>query len=77
MLKTLRDSPYKTLQTSNVNIEKMNVFEIFIKMFIDEMYFLVKRGLKCNYETIEENANFFKGKMPLWANTSTLFQKLP
>ena len=63
MLKTLRDSPYKTLQTSNVNIEKMNVFEIFIKMFIDEMYFLVKRGLKCNYETIEENANFFKGKM--------------
>ena len=63
MLKTLRDTPYKTLQTSNVNIEKMNIFEIFIKMFIDEMFFIVKRGLKCSYETIEENANFFKGKM--------------
>ena len=25
MLKTLRDTPYKTLQTSNVNIEKMNI----------------------------------------------------
>ena len=63
MLKTLRDTPYKTLQTSNVNIEKMNIFEIFIKMFIDEMYFIVKRGLKCSYETIEENANFYKGKL--------------
>lgn len=63
MLKTLRDTPYKTLQTSNVNVEKMNIFEIFIRMFIDEMFFVVKRGLKCSYETIEENANFFKGKM--------------
>ena len=63
MLKTLRDTPYKTLQTSNVNIEKMNIFEIFIRMFIDEMFFIVKRGLKCNYETIEENVSFFKGKM--------------
>ena len=63
MLKTLRDTPFKTLQTSNVNIEKMNIFEIFIKMFIDEMYFIVKRGLKCSYETVEENANFYKGKL--------------
>ena len=63
MLKTLRDTPYKTLQTSNVNIEKMNIFEIFIKMFIDEMYFIVKRGLKCSYETVEENTNFYKGKL--------------
>ena len=63
MLKTLRDTPYKTLQTSNVNIEKMNIFEIFIRMFIDEVFFIVKRGLKCSYESIEENATFFKGKM--------------
>ena len=63
MLKTLRDSPYKTLQASNVNIEKMNVFEIFIRMFVDEVFFIVKRGLKCNYETVEENATFFRGKM--------------
>lgn len=63
MLKTLRDSPYKNLQTTSVNIEKMNIFEIFIRMFIDEVFFIVKRGLKCSYETIEENASFFKGKM--------------
>lgn len=63
MLKTLRDSPYKSLQTSNVNIEKLNIFEIFIRMFVDEVFFIVKRGLKCSYETIEENATFFRGKM--------------
>lgn len=63
MLKTLRDTPYKALQTTNVNIEKMNIFEIFIRMFVDEVFFIVKRGLKCSYETIEENATFFKGKM--------------
>lgn len=63
MLKTMRDTPYKALQTTNVNIEKLNIFEIFIRMFVDEVFFIVKRGLKCSYETIEENATFFKGKM--------------
>ena len=63
MLKTLRDTPYKSLQTTNVNIEKMNIFEIFIRMFIDEVFYIVKRGLKCSYETIGENAAFFRGKM--------------
>ena len=63
MLKTLRNSPYKTLQTSNVSIEKMNIFEVFIRMFVDEVFFIVKRGLKCSYETVEENATFFHGKM--------------
>lgn len=63
MLKTLRDSPYRSLQTTNVNIEKMNIFEVFIRMFVDEVFFIVKRGLKCSYETIEGNATFFRGKM--------------
>ncbi len=63
MLKTLRNSPFKSLQTTNVDIEKMNIFEIFIRMFIDEMFFIVKRGLKCNYETVQSNESLFKGKL--------------
>lgn len=63
MLKTLRDTPFKSLQTTNVNVEKMNIFEIFIRMFVEEVFFIVKRGLRCNYETVEENATFFRGKM--------------
>lgn len=63
MLKTLKNSPYKTLQTANLNIEKMNVLEIFIRAFIDEVFFIAKRGLKCSYETVEENSAVFRGKM--------------
>jgi len=46
MLKTLRNAPYKSLQVTNVNIEKMNIFEVFIRMFIDEVFFIVKRAQK-------------------------------
>jgi len=63
MLKTLRNAPFKNLQNTNVNIEKLSIFEIFIRMFIDEVFFIVKRGLKCDYETIQKNGNVFKGKM--------------
>lgn len=63
MLKTLKDSPYKSLLTTNVDVEKMDIFEVFMRMFIDEVFFIVKRGLKCSYETVTSNENFFKGKV--------------
>ena len=63
MLKSLRNSPYKTLQTSQVDIEKMDIFEIFIRMFIDEILLIVKRGLKSSYETVSKNETVFKGKL--------------
>lgn len=63
MLKTLCNAPFKSLQSTNVNIDKLNIFEIFIRMFIDEVFHIVKRGLKCDYETIQANESVFKGKM--------------
>ena len=63
MLITLRHSPYKSLQQGNVDIEKMSIFEVFIRMFIDEVYAIAKKGLKCTYETIQSNETMFKGKM--------------
>ena len=63
MLKTLREAPYKSLQTSSVNVEKMNLFEVFIRMFVDEVFSIVKRGLRCSYGLTEENTSFFKGKL--------------
>ncbi len=63
MLKTLLNTPFKSLQATNVNINKLNIFEIFIRMFVDEVFYIVKRGLKCDYETIQSNENVFKGKM--------------
>ena len=63
MLKSLKDSPYKSLQTSNVNIEKMSIFEVFIRMFVDEVLFIEKRGLKSGYQRIQNNEAVFKGKL--------------
>lgn len=63
MLKTLRNAPFKSLQSTNVNIDKLSIFEIFIRMFVDEVFYIVKRGLKCDYETIQSNEKVFKGKM--------------
>lgn len=63
MLKSLRNAPFKSLQTTNINIGKLNILEIFIRMFVDEVFYIVKRGLKCDYETIRANGNVFKGKM--------------
>ena len=63
MLKTLRKSPFKNVQTSTVNIAKIDIFEIFIRMFIEEIFSIVKHGLKCTYDTVEENSSRFKGKM--------------
>lgn len=63
MLRTLRKSPFKNVQTASVNIAKMDIFEIFIRMFVEEIFTIVKHGLKCTYDTVEENSNRFKGKM--------------
>ncbi len=63
MLKTLRNAPFKSLQSTNVNIDKLNIFEIFIRMFIDEVFRIVKRGLVCGYETVQSNGTLCKGKL--------------
>ena len=63
MLRTLSNSPFKSLQSTSVNIDKLNIFEIFIRMFVTEVFCIIKRGLKCDYETIQSNENAFKGKM--------------
>ena len=63
MLNTLRNSPFKNFQTSSLDTSKLNVFEIFVRMFSQEIYKIVKYGLRCSYETKCENLNVFKGKM--------------
>lgn len=63
MLKTLRNAPFKSLQSTHLNIDKLNIFEIFIRMFVNEVFCIVKHGLKCEYEPIQSNESVFKGKI--------------
>lgn len=63
MLKTVNNSPFKNLQTTNINIDKLPIFEIFISMFLSEIFSIVKKGLKSGYETIDDNIYVCKGKI--------------
>ena len=63
MLRTLRNSPFKSMQSANINVDKLPIFEIFVSMFIAECFAVVKKGLKSGYETVEDNLNVCKGKI--------------
>ena len=63
MLRSLRSVPYKSTRSSKIDAEKLPLFEIFVRMFLDEVFFIVRKGLKCGYETIRGNEKFYKGKM--------------
>ena len=63
MLRTLRSVPYKVNQSANIDVEKLPLFEVFVRMFIDEIYAVIRRGIRCGYERVEENQKFFKGKL--------------
>lgn len=62
-LKTLKNSPFKKSNFSNLNIAKMPILEVFINMFLDELNILVNRGIKHDYKTESKNRNFLKGKL--------------
>ncbi len=63
MLRVLPDAPFRQFQTASISLEKTNLLEIFIRMFLAEVSMLVKRGLRCGYTSVEENAPFFHGKL--------------
>lgn len=63
MLKFLKEMPFKTFNMSNLQVDKNSILEIFIKMFIKEVYQLVKQGLKSTYITHQDNEFFYKGKL--------------
>lgn len=63
MLRALRNSPFKSMQATSINVDKLPIFEIFINMFVSECFAVVKKGLKSGYETVEDNLNVCKGKI--------------
>ena len=65
MLKTLRKTPFKNLSKTSLQTTNISIFEIFISMFIDELTELVKKGIKADYISKEENSTFLKGKIKL------------
>ena len=63
MLRSLKDFPSKVFNDASLRVDKMNLYEIFINMYLQEVRQLVKRGIKSAYVEKEENLNYFKGKL--------------
>ena len=65
MLKTLKKSPFKNFNMAHLKSSNMPLLEIFISMFLDELSQLIKKGIKSDYITKEENLAYLKGKLQI------------
>ena len=63
MLKDLHDFPGKIFNSANLRTESMNLYEIFITMYVQQVSGLTKRGLKSAYLPTEDNLSYYKGKL--------------
>ena len=63
MLKSMKDFPSKVFNDASLKVDRMNLYEIFINMYLQEVRQLVKRGIKSAYVGQEDNLKFYKGKL--------------
>ena len=63
MLKECGTISYKQFQQASLTADKLNLFEAFISLFIDEVNELYRRGLKAGYISVEDNERLLKGKL--------------
>ena len=63
MLRTLKNFPFKSSNLASLKTQNLPLLEIFISMFLCELETLVKKGIKSDYVTLEDNLKFLKGKL--------------
>lgn len=63
MLSSMKDFPCKVFKESSLGTDRMNLYEIFISMYLNEVKHLIKHGIKSAYINHEDNLRYFKGKL--------------
>lgn len=63
MLRCMKDFPSKVFANANLKIDRMNLYEVFINMYLQQVWTLVKHGIKSSYIRQEDNLTVFKGKL--------------
>ena len=63
MLRSMKDFPSKVFTNANLKIDRMNLYEVFINMYLQEVRALVKHGIKSSYARQEDNLTVYKGKL--------------
>jgi 5-methylcytosine-specific restriction enzyme subunit McrC len=59
----MKDFPSKVFNDASLKVDKMNLYEIFINMYLQEVRQLVKKGIKNAYVGKEDNLKYYKGKL--------------
>ena len=65
MLRTLKQTPFKNINKASLKTSNIDIFEIFITMFLDELSNLIKKGIRSDYLVKNDNLYFLKGKLKL------------
>lgn len=65
MLQSLPDFDGQHFVDAMLDVKRLDIFEVFIRLYIREAMELAKRGLRSSYVTQEENLALFKGKLLL------------
>ena len=63
MLQTVQEAPFKIFRTAHLNTFHMRLLDLFVRMFLDEIYRLIQRGLKSAYMTKQGNETYIYGKI--------------
>jgi 5-methylcytosine-specific restriction enzyme subunit McrC len=63
MLRSMKDFPSKVFNDASLKVDKMNLYELFINMYLQEVRILVKYGIKSAYIRQEDNLHYYKGKL--------------
>lgn len=63
MLRCMKDFPSKVFNDATLKVDQMNLYEIFINMYVQEARQLVKHGLRSAYVGQEDNLKYYKGKL--------------
>lgn len=62
MLGSLKEFKHKSFKNAQLESSDLPIYEVFIRMYLNEVRDLLKKGLKSDYVTFEENVPYFKGK---------------
>lgn len=63
MLRSMKNFPGKVFNEASLKVDRMNLYELFINMYLQEVRQLLKHGLRSSYVGQEDNLRYYKGKL--------------
>lgn len=63
MLHSLKEFSGKAFNAASLDAKRMNFYELYINMYLQEVRTLVKHGIRSDYIRKEENLRVYKGKL--------------